>query len=228
MNEETKELIHPLNGKAKKEEQVVNKALKLPLGEDFDNDLTELLAAEGAEFGDTIVIALSDVDHFYHINDDFGLDAGDKVLIETGEYFKKNLPDYCKIYRIGGDEFGFIFKGDFEKEDIFLLLEDIRKRYEVKTPDGVMQTISIGMATAFDDANRCQELFRKADSALYRAKSGGRNKVALAKEEKMVPKTSHYTQEQLKRLTKLSKREGIGEAILLREAIDMLFKKYDI
>ena len=44
----------------------------------------------------------------------------------------------------------------------------------------------------------------------------------------MIPKTSHYTQDQLQRLTELSKREGVGEAILLREALDMLFKKYDI
>ena len=44
----------------------------------------------------------------------------------------------------------------------------------------------------------------------------------------MVPKTSHYTSDQLKRLSKLSKREGIGEAVLLREALDMLLKRYDV
>ena len=54
------------------------------------------------------------------------------------------------------------------------------------------------------------------------------DKVAMAKEEKMVPKTSHYTQDQLQRLAKLAKREGVGEAILLREALDLLLKKYDI
>jgi predicted signal transduction protein with EAL and GGDEF domain len=88
--------------------------------------------------------------------------------------------------------------------------------------------MTIGMATAFEDANRCAELIRKADGALYRAKLNGGNRVAMAKEEKMVPKTSHYTQDQLQRLAKLAKREGIGEAILLREALDMLLKKYDI
>ncbi len=61
---------------------------------------------------------------------------------------------------------------------------------------------------------------------MMRAKMTGRKKVYLAREEKMVPKTSHYTQAQLQSLTKLSKREGIGEAILLREALDMLLKKY--
>ena len=114
------------------------------------------------------------------------------------------------------------------KEDIFLLMEDMRKNYDVKLPDGTAMTISIGIATAFENASRYQELVRMADSAMFRAKYNGRNKVALAKEEKMVPKTSHYTQDQLKRLNLLSKREGIGEAILLREAMDMLLKKYDV
>ena len=114
------------------------------------------------------------------------------------------------------------------KEDIFLLMEDMRKNYDVKLPDGTAMTISIGIATEFENASRYQELVRMADSAMFRAKYNGRNKVALAKEEKMVPKTSHYTQDQLKRLNLLSKREGIGEAILLREAMDMLLKKYDV
>ena len=115
-----------------------------------------------------------------------------------------------------------------EREEIFLFLNDLKNGYSVTTPDGVKQSITIGMATAFEDASRCPELIRKADSALYRAKVSGRNKVAMAREEKMVPKTSHYTQDQLQRLAKLAKREGIGEAILLREALDMLLKKYDI
>ena len=108
------------------------------------------------------------------------------------------------------------------------ILGNLRNWAQVKTPDGERQTITIGMATAFEDASRCAELIRKADGALYRAKVAGGNKVTMAKEEKMVPKTSHFTQDQLQRLAKLAKREGIGEAILLREGLDLLLKKYDI
>ena len=114
------------------------------------------------------------------------------------------------------------------KEDVFLLMESIRSTLNVQTPGGEKLTISVGIAAAFEDANRYQELYRKAESAMFRAKCGGSNRVALCREEKMVPKTSHYTSDQLKRLTKLSKREGIGEAILLREALDMLLKRYDV
>ena len=63
---------------------------------------------------------------------------------------------------------------------IFLLLNEMKNHCNVKTPDGVRQTITVGMATAFEDANRCAELIRKADGALYRAKVAGGDKVAMA------------------------------------------------
>ena len=206
----------------------VDEALNLKDGKEFEEDLQALLTAENAEEGDNVIIVLVDLDNFARVNSDFNRDEGDRVIIETGNHLKNYLGESGTLYRVGGDEFGFIFKGQMEKEDIFLLMEDMRKNYDVKLPDGMAMTISIGIATAFENASRYQELVRMADSAMFRAKYNGRNKVALAKEEKMVPKTSHYTQDQLKRLNLLSKREGIGEAILLREAMDMLLKKYDV
>lgn len=206
----------------------VNDALGFPTGERFEADLNDMLGGDAESSGDVIVIALIDCDEFLRVNQEFGHDEGDRVLIETGRYIRDSVPGEAKVYRIGGDEFGIIFRGDMEREEIFLLLNDLRRKYAVKTPDGAVQTVTIGMATAFEDASRCAELIRKADGALYRAKVAGRNRIAMAKEEKMVPKTSHYTRDQLQRLGKLSKREGVGEAILLREALDMLLKKYDI
>ena len=213
---------------AERKISAVNDALKFPVGDQFEKDLAEILAADPESMGEVVAIALIDCDEFLHINSDFGTEAGDRFLIAAGTYLKDSLPGDAKIYRIGGDEFGIIFRGSMEKEEIFLFLNDLKNNYSVTAPDGVRQTITVGMATAFEDASRCAELIRKADSALYRAKISGRNKVAMAREEKMVPKTSHYTQDQLQRLAKLAKKEGVGEAILLREALDMLLKKYDI
>lgn len=209
-------------------DSAVNEALKFPTGSAFDEAISELLTSDIEESGETVVIALIDLDSFAHINKELGIKEGDRVLIETGLYIKEAVGDMGEVYRIGGDEFGIIFKGLTEREEIFLKLNEIRKEYNVVTASGERMTMTIGMATAFEDANRCPELIRKADSALYRAKISGRDKVAMAKEEKMIPKTSHYTQDQLKRLAMLGKREGVGEAILLREALDMLLKKYDI
>ena len=209
-------------------QSAVNDALKFPTGSAFDEDLGEILASDAEANGEVVAIALIDCDRFDHINKDFGREAGDRVLVSAGEYIRDSLPEGAKVYRIGGDEFGIIFRGTTEREEIFLFLNELKNNYSVTTPDGERQTITVGMATAFEDANRCAELIRKADGALFRAKVSGRNKVAMAKEEKMVPKTSHFTQDQLQRLAKLAKREGVGEAILLREAVDLLLKKYDV
>lgn len=215
-----------LSASAKKDHHnYVNEVLKFPLGDAFEKDLNKLIdEGESAP----IIIAVYDFDHFMHVNDEFGHDEGDRALIEVGQHFAQGIPNGAQIYRFGGDEFGIIFNCGMEKEEVFLLMESLRSNMHIALPDKSELTVSIGIATAFEDATRVPELIRKAESALFRAKTNGRNKVALAKEEKMVPKTSHFTADQLSALTKLSKREGVGEAMLLREALDMLLKKYDL
>lgn len=205
----------------------VNEALGLPLCDRFEADLETLLYAEDAQSGAPIIVALLDIDLFDSVNKSYGYEVGDKALITLGQHVLASIPECGRLYRIGGDEFGVIFHGEFEREDVFLLMERIRAGFDFSTPDGAVQSISVGIAEAFTDASRVPELIRMAESAMFRAKLNGRNRIAIAREEKMVPKTSHYTSDQLKRLTKLSRSEGIGEAILLREALDMLLKKYD-
>lgn len=209
----------------KKTNNPVNDALQFPLLDKFEEELVTIL--NNGDTGEPVVIALFDLDQFMRVNDTWGFEEGDRVIIESARYFADSLPSGTTIYRIGGDEFAVIFNNGMEKEEVFLLMNEIRGGYPIKLPDGSALTISVGIATAFEDATRLQELIRKAESALRRVKFNGRNKVGLAREEKMVPKTSHYTSDQLSSLTKLSKREGVGEAILLREALDMLLKKYD-
>ena len=209
------------NGKA----NAVNEALKLPLSEAFEADLAAALECAG-EAG-AVVIAFLDLDHFLAVNRDYGHETGDAVLIATGEYLRGSLPEGAGLYRYGGDQFAVIFADGTEKEDALLSMETLRRGYAVKLPDGGEQTLSIGIAASPDDGTQIGELTRRADSAMFRSKVTGRNRVCLAREEKMVTKTSHYTADQLQRLTKVSKREGLGEAILLREALDALLKKYD-
>ena len=209
----------------KNEKNAVNEALQFPLNDKFEADIDALL--KGEDTSSPIILAIFDIDNFMRVNDNFGFAEGDRILIECGRYIADSLPKDTAIYRIAGDEFGIIFNNGLEKEEVFLLMEQIRSQFPITLPDGEKLSISIGISAAFEDASRTPELIRKTSGALYRAKTNGRNKVALAREEKMVPKTSHYTSDQLSLLTKLSKREGVGEAILLREALDMLLKKYD-
>ena len=78
------------------------------------------------------------------------------------------------------------------------------------------------------DGRTENELFRKVDHALYRAKTSGRKQIRLAYEERMVPKTTHYTQTQMERLSKLAAERGVNEADLLREAMDDFLTKYGV
>ena len=109
-----------------KKTTAVSDALNFPDGDQFEADLTEIFNSDAEASGETVAIALIDCDHFDHINKDFGVSEGDRVLIEAGKYIQQNLPAGAKVYRIGGDEFGILFRGTMEREDIFLFLNDMK------------------------------------------------------------------------------------------------------
>lgn len=204
-----------------RDKNAVNRALQMPLEAECEKAIQARIDAdEGA------VLALMDVDAFYQVNTEFGIAEGDRVLIETGRFLRDSIGEQGSCYRVGGDEFAVLFAEETEKEEAFLRMEALRRAYAVALPDGQRQTISIGIAALNDDGVTTGELLRKAEAAMFRAKAQGRDRVCLARDEKMVTKTTHYGADQLQRLTKVSKREGIGEATLLREALDMLLKKY--
>lgn len=201
----------------------VNLALCLPLADQCDRDLAELLSQSGKA-----TLVMIDLDNFLPVNEQFGHEEGDRVLIAIGETLKARLPKDAHLYRYGGDQFAVLFGAGYEKEDVFLLMNQLRTEATYTLPDGSLQTVSAGIATAPEDGEVPGEITRKADAAMIRAKRTSRNKVCLAREEKMVVKTAHYPQDMLHRLTKLSKREGASEAILLREALEQLLRKYDV
>lgn len=204
----------------------VNEVLGFPLADVFEKDLT--VALETAKEAEAVIIAMLDLDNFMQINDAFGQSEGDRILIETGQFLASKLSNVGKVYRYGGDAFSILYNQGIEKEEVFLMLESARKEYSVKAKDNTAISISIGISAAPEDSIRYSELVRKAEGAMVRAKLAGKNRICLAREEKMVTKTSHYTVEQLQRLGKLSKMEGLGEAVLLREALDAMLKKYDV
>lgn len=206
-------------------EQKINKvdlALQLPSATEMDILLPDLLKKN-----DRVTLVMIDMDNFMQVNDTYGHDEGDRVLIDTGKYLQNALPDDAALFRFGGDQFAVLFPGGYEKEEVFLLMEGIRAAYSCPLPDGRQQTVSMGIASSPDDGELACDLIRKADAAMVRAKLNGQNRIALAREEKMVVKTAHYPQDMLHRLTKLSKRTGAGEALLLREALEQFLRKHD-
>jgi diguanylate cyclase (GGDEF)-like protein len=179
----------------------------------------------------SLSLALLDIDNFLQINNQLGHAGGDVVLKVVAEILKQIGKDVV-IARYGGDEFAILFPNT-EREQAFLKLERVRAEVEGRTSfsDGdstidIRMTLSAGIAAFPIDGNDANELMRKADGADYRAKVSGRNKIVLSYDERMSPKTSHYTLTQLERLAALAKEQDVGEAVLLREALDDLLVKY--
>lgn len=193
----------------------------------------ETLTASAAKDGNGFCLAVVDIDMFGQINEEHGQSVGDAVLKSVADHLREGFPDAAMVSRCGGDAFAILLD-NCEKEDAFLQVEAARAGYsagQVVEADGrqvqLQAGISVGLASYPDDAARELELIRKANEALYRAKVGGRSRTCLAREERMVTKTTHYTQGQLQGLSRLSKRDGIGEAALLREALDDLLRKHN-
>jgi diguanylate cyclase (GGDEF)-like protein len=180
-----------------------------------------------------LALALLDIDTFLKINTEYGHATGDHLLIEVAKVIRENAGENALVGRYGGDEFVVVFPGE-EREQAFLKMEMIRQELSHRTmtsTDGrVIQGIFIsgGVASFPLDGRTENELLRKADHALYRAKANGRKQIRLAYEERMVPKTTHYTQTQLERLSKLAEEHGVNEADLLREAMDDFLTKYGV
>jgi diguanylate cyclase (GGDEF)-like protein len=186
--------------------------------------------------GREVSLVMIDIDLFKHFNDRHGHEAGDAVIRRVAACIREQCTGGAVWGRYGGEEFAVLLPG-VEREQAFLAAERIRSsmqettRYPLGGETGAIEanvTVSAGVAALPTDGRDAGELLRKVDQALYRAKNTGRNKVCIAQEEKMATKTTHYTLTQLERLARLAKEENVGEAALLREALDDLLYKYRV
>jgi diguanylate cyclase (GGDEF)-like protein len=126
-----------------------------------------------------IAFLLLDIDHFKNINDNFGHDAGDKILVAISETIKRHCRKNDLFGRIGGEEF-VILSMNGDKESACLFAERIRACIEGMTRSFESTvTTSIGVALGNMKKANYDDLYKQADIALYLAKDQGRNKVQL-------------------------------------------------
>lgn len=119
-----------------------------------------------------------DIDHFKHINDQYGHAHGDEVLITVADLLRSVFEAPQQIIRHGGEEFLLVLPGTPTSEAA-LLAERLRQRIAQDTIAGIPLTVSLGVAS-FVDGDTFDRLFSRADAALYEAKRRGRNRVVTS------------------------------------------------
>ena len=137
--------------------------------------------SEWQQHGNTLMLAMLDLDHFKRINDNYGHLAGDKVLKLIASVLRKRLRGTDFIARFGGEEFVLLMPSTAPAAGM-KLLEYLRASIEACPfhfkGERVTITISMGL-TAFKPGEHSDLVLKRADQALYRAKNAGRNRVEL-------------------------------------------------
>ncbi|MDB6061893.1 MAG: hypothetical protein JWM78_1996 [Verrucomicrobiaceae bacterium] len=133
-------------------------------------------------YGRPLALAVCDIDHFKSINDNFGHLAGDKVLRIIAKTLAKRLRKTDFIARFGGEEF-VVLMPETDQQAALQTIETIREAvancpfHFREKPLSI--TMSAGIATFYENATP-EKIFERADTALYQAKEGGRNRCVVA------------------------------------------------
>lgn len=132
--------------------------------------------------GKALSLVVVDLDHFKRINDRHGHGVGDEVLKALAVSMRAMAADGDLIYRHGGEEFLIVLPGS-TRADAFGMAERLRQGFAERPIEGsdapIRSTLSCGIATFPSDGRTAQALLHSADTALYRAKTLGRNRSEL-------------------------------------------------
>lgn len=121
-----------------------------------------------------LILILLDIDTFKHINDTYGHDTGDRLIVKVANLFRDYLGGDTDTYRIGGDEFiVFIRNKDISYYDT--IKENVKKINEILSePQDKIPESSISAGTAFSENGYSKTLYNNADQALYHTKENGK------------------------------------------------------
>ena len=127
-------------------------------------------------------ILMIDIDHFKKINDTYGHAAGDEVLKNVASEIQQSIRNTDQLFRFGGEEFVVLLNNsDCEAAGVIAdrVLESVRESVVDYDQQALSVSVSIGLACLQQDEN-AQDIFNRADQALYAAKNDGRDQVKVA------------------------------------------------
>ena len=147
----------------------------------FFSEILESELQRARRLKSCVSLLVADIDHFKSVNDKYGHQVGDHVLVEVADCLRKGLRSYDVASRYGGEEFVLILPATPAEAGIEVA-ERLRRSVENMILEAPMEgpvTVSIGISSFPDgEADDAYSLVRRADKALYRAKKNGRNRIA--------------------------------------------------
>ena len=151
----------------------------------FENELSRWLS-HAQRNNEPLAGAFLDLDRFKHINDNWGHAAGDKVLIEMAQRFRKAVRTADFVARLGGDEFMMILPGVCDMKSLLPVVSSVFAACDRPISlDGAEVQMGVSMGVSFfpRDGNDINTLMKKADKALYRSKKKNGNTFTCYSEE---------------------------------------------
>ena len=146
----------------------------------------ELALRRVARHGGAVAVLYLDLDGFKLVNDRLGHDAGDDLLRRVASRMARQLRDIDTLARLGGDEFVLVLEQlaeDTDAEDVARsIIHRLTRWFRLSNGNKVSVGVSIGISIYPDDGDDADALLRRADLALYQAKSAGRGTVKFAHE----------------------------------------------
>ncbi|MBL0708368.1 MAG: EAL domain-containing protein [Sulfurimonas sp.] len=142
------------------------------------HDRLEQAIEKASKAGTTMALFFLDLDHFKEINDSLGHKTGDEVLKVVADRLEENVRKKDTLARLGGDEFTIIIDDLKEGRDASKIAQkivDVLARPIFIDENELYVSSSIGISLFPDNGNSVQDLLKYADSAMYKAKSEGRN-----------------------------------------------------
>ena len=137
------------------------------------NDKLEQVVAACARTGERFLLCMADLNRFKQVNDQYGHDIGDQMLVRFTEQFAADMPDHWFFTRTGGDEFAVVIGNGADPidldADIDRLVGAVKREVEIGGFDVVVRATA-GYVVAPTDGIDAQALLRRADLALYEAK----------------------------------------------------------
>lgn len=154
----------------------------------LDNIENEIV--KSASSSSPLSLAMVDIDFFKTVNDTYGHQVGDQVLVEVSAALRQSLRETDIVCRYGGEEFSIIMPGT-HKDKAIDVMERVRIRIEGTAiarndQDNIFITVSCGIACYPADAGDAGTLISRSDTALYAAKRTGRNKVVRYNEDQTI------------------------------------------